>query len=35
VPGSPSVGWVRVVVTPGVQPSFTFEPRVVPGWKYW
>jgi hypothetical protein len=35
VPGSPSVGWVRVVVTPGVQPSFTFEPRVVPRWKYW
>jgi hypothetical protein len=35
VPGSPEVGWVRVVVTPGARPSFTFEPRVVPRWKYW
>lgn len=35
VPGSPHVGWVRVVVTPGARPSFTFEPRVVPRWKYW
>jgi hypothetical protein len=35
VPGSPSVGWVRVVVTAGARPSFTFEPRVVPRWKYW
>jgi hypothetical protein len=35
VPGSPLVGWVRVVVTPGAAPSFTFEERVVPRWKYW
>jgi calcineurin-like phosphoesterase family protein len=35
VPGSPDVGWVRVVVTPGARPSFNFEPRVVPRWKYW
>lgn len=35
VPGSPNVGWVRVVVTPGAAPSFTFEERVVPRWKYW
>jgi hypothetical protein len=35
VPGSPLVGWVRVVVTPGATPSFTFEQRLVPRWKYW
>ena len=35
VPGSPLVGWVRVVVTPGVTPSFAFEQRLVPRWKYW
>jgi hypothetical protein len=35
VPGSPLVGWVRVVVTPGATPSFAFEPRLVPRWKYW
>ena len=35
VPGSPSVGWVRVIVTPGPSPSFTFEARVVPAWKFW
>jgi hypothetical protein len=35
VPGSPDVGWVRVVVMPGTTPSFAFEPRVVPFWKYW
>jgi hypothetical protein len=35
VPGSPLVGWVRVVVTPGATPPFTFEERVVPRWKYW
>lgn len=35
VPGSPEVGWVRVVVTPGQTPSFAFEPRIVPAWKYW
>jgi Calcineurin-like phosphoesterase len=35
VPGSPEVGWVRVVVTPGAASPFAFESRVVPGWKYW
>jgi hypothetical protein len=35
VPGSPAVGWVRVVVTPGAEPSFVFEAHVVPRWKYW
>lgn len=35
VPGSPSVGWVRVLVTPGPDTRFMFEPRVVPSWKYW
>jgi hypothetical protein len=35
VPGSRDVGWVRVIVTPGATPSFTFEQRVVPRWKYW
>ena len=35
VPGSPRVGWVRVVVTPGAANPFAFEERVVPRWKYW
>jgi hypothetical protein len=35
VPGSPDVGWVRVVVTPHAASPFTFSERVVPGWKYW
>jgi hypothetical protein len=35
VPGSPDVGWVRVVVTPRAASPFTFSSRVVPGWKYW
>jgi hypothetical protein len=35
VPGSPLVGWVRVVVTPGATTSFAFEQRLVPFWKYW
>jgi hypothetical protein len=35
VPGSPLVGWVRVVVTPGTTPAFAFEQRLVPRWKYW
>jgi hypothetical protein len=35
VPGSPDVGWVRVVVTTGETPSFAFEQRVVPRWKFW
>ena len=35
VPGSPAVGWVRVVVTPGAATVFTPNARVVPGWKYW
>lgn len=35
VPGSPQVGWVRVVVTPGAANPFSFEERVVPRWKHW
>lgn len=35
VPGSPAVGWVRVVVTPGAENPFAFEEHVVPRWKYW
>jgi hypothetical protein len=35
VPGSPEVGWVRVVVTPGAEAPFTFDEHVVPRWKYW
>jgi len=33
VPGSPDVGWVRVVVTPDTR--FEFTRIVVPSWKYW
>ena len=35
VPGSPRVGWVRVVVTPGATTAFSPDARVVPRWKYW
>jgi hypothetical protein len=35
VPGSPHVGWVRIVVHPGAREPFSFEPHVVPRWKYW
>ncbi|HTG95220.1 MAG TPA: metallophosphoesterase [Pyrinomonadaceae bacterium] len=35
VPGSPQVGWVRVVVTPGADNPFAFEPHVIPRWKFW
>jgi len=35
VPGSPEVGWVRIVVRPGADSPFTFEERVVPRWKLW
>jgi hypothetical protein len=35
VPGSPAVGWVRVVVAPGADNPFSFEAHVVPRWKYW
>ncbi|MEK6372686.1 MAG: metallophosphoesterase [Acidobacteriota bacterium] len=35
VPGSPLVGWVRVVVRPGAANPFAFEEYVVPQWKYW
>jgi hypothetical protein len=34
VPGSPDVGWVLVTVQPGGS-ELTFQPRVVPRWKYW
>jgi hypothetical protein len=33
VPGAPRVGWVRVTVSDDAAAPFTFEPRVVPGWK--
>ena len=35
VPGSPDVGWVRVVVRPGAAVPFSFESRVVPRWRFW
>jgi hypothetical protein len=35
VPGSPAIGWVRVVATIGPGTTFSFENRVVPVWKYW
>lgn len=35
VPGSPLVGWVRVVITPGETPLVAFDERLVPRWKYW
>jgi hypothetical protein len=35
VPGSPLVGWVRVVVRPGAANPWAFEEHVVPRWKYW
>ncbi len=35
VPGSPLVGWVRVVVNAGAENPFAFEEHVVPRWKYW
>jgi hypothetical protein len=35
VPGSPEVGWIRVVVRPGRDTTFEFESHVVPLWKYW
>lgn len=35
VPGSPLVGWVRVIVRPGSSTPFTFEEHVLPRWKFW
>jgi hypothetical protein len=35
VPGSPAIGWVRVVVTPGAGHPFAFQPLVIPRWKFW
>ncbi|HEU5180517.1 MAG TPA: metallophosphoesterase family protein [Candidatus Polarisedimenticolia bacterium] len=35
VPGSPILGWVRVMVTPGRPDPFSFEQRVLPRYKYW
>jgi hypothetical protein len=35
VPGSPDVGWVRVIVDPYGPTPFEFEKHVVPSWKYW
>jgi hypothetical protein len=35
VPGSPDVGWVRVVATPAAAEPFAFEAHVVPRWRLW
>ena len=35
VPGSPDVGWVRVVVALDQPQPFTFESHIVPRWKFW
>ncbi|HJQ97852.1 MAG TPA: hypothetical protein VJ826_06015 [Candidatus Polarisedimenticolaceae bacterium] len=35
VPGSPLVGWVRVVVDTKARDPFSFDEHVVPRWKYW
>jgi hypothetical protein len=35
VPGSPQVGWVRVIETPGANNPFAFAPLLIPRWKYW
>jgi hypothetical protein len=35
VPGSPEVGWVRVVVTPGAAHPFAFQPLIISGWRFW
>jgi hypothetical protein len=35
VPGSPRVGWVKVIVRPDGTDPFSFENHVVPRWKYW
>lgn len=34
VPGSPDVGWVRVIANPR-DGTFAFEKHIVPRWKYW
>jgi hypothetical protein len=35
VPGSPEVGWVRVVVAPASDRPFRFEARRIPRWLFW
>lgn len=35
VPGSPRVGWVRVLVTPGSKDPFRFEEHALGAWQYW
>jgi hypothetical protein len=35
VPGSPDVGWVRVMVTAGSPYPFRFETYIVPRWRMW
>jgi hypothetical protein len=35
VPGSPRVGWVRIVVDVKARDPFSFDEHVVPRWKYW
>lgn len=34
VPGSPTVGWVLVTVTPGDPPRFEFEEFRIPRWRF-
>jgi hypothetical protein len=35
VPGSPDVGWVHVVVTPGNPQPFAFHRSTISRWKFW
>ena len=35
VPGSPDVGWVRILVTPGAAQPVGFQPLIVSGWRFW
>ena len=35
VPGSPQVGWVRVIVRPGAANPWSFEKYIVPRLQYW
>lgn len=35
VPGSPRVGWVRILVTPGAADPFRFEEHALGAWEYW
>ena len=35
VPGSPDVGWVRVVATPANAQPFAFHRSTISRWKFW